>query len=409
MDDSNVPSAVQTNDESGCKEQVDGGNSGLDDKPAQILNDKPAQILNDKPAQILNDKPAQILNGNRVAPNDWKFYPGKTMYVMPPGPKKYQNIKKSPDKEPKFVPYEPYKAAVRSIVPELGQPSVAVFKRRMSTTSNCSKVSNKTTEADKEDVITTLTQEKQNLEVEIAKLNQQLSNMNLQMGSQAEINNELKNMLIASIGEDVEAKIQMLTEDKVLLAHKLLNFTGALAGRQDQLETVAGERDVLRSKFLAGSLIIEDLSKWKTFLCDRVDNLEGLLQTVLDENRKNRHLLKSAHENLKILQNEYKLEVPSKQKLLDSTTIAEDINKISLSLRKHLLGPQNQQNQNIHFAVHQTPTESRAQQILGQTLPREKMNDVDATCNAIMEASQALETTNIQLCCGHCTGTVKYV
>lgn len=84
------------------------------------------------------------------------------------------------------------------------------------------------------------------------KLNRQLANLNLQMVSQTQINNELKNMLIASIGEDVEAKIQMLTEDKVLLAHKLLNFTGALAGRQDQLDTVAGERDVLRSKFLAG-------------------------------------------------------------------------------------------------------------------------------------------------------------
>jgi len=80
----------------------------------------------------------------------------------------------------------------------------------------------------------------------------QLANMDLQMGSQAQVNNELKSMLVASIGEDIEAKIQMLTEDKVLLAHKLLNFTGALAGRQDQLETVAGERDVLRSKFLAG-------------------------------------------------------------------------------------------------------------------------------------------------------------
>lgn len=47
------------------------------------------------------------------------------------------------------------------------------------------------------------------------------------------------------------------------------------------------------------SLIIEDLAKWKTFLCDRVDILEASLQTVLDENRKNRHLLKSAHEYVK--------------------------------------------------------------------------------------------------------------
>lgn len=101
----------------------------------------------------------QMLNGNKVLANDRQFHPSKTMHEMTPGPKKYQNIKKSPDKEPKFVPYEPYKAAVRSIVPELGKPSVAVFKRRLSTASNCSKVSNVT--EDKEDVISMLTQEKQ--------------------------------------------------------------------------------------------------------------------------------------------------------------------------------------------------------------------------------------------------------
>lgn len=104
-------------------------------------------------------KPNEILNGNKVLPNDRQIRPSKTMHEMTPGPKKYQSIKKSPDKEPKFVPYEPYKAAVRSIVPELGQPSVAIFKRRLSTASNCSKVSNVT--EDKEDVITMLTQEKQ--------------------------------------------------------------------------------------------------------------------------------------------------------------------------------------------------------------------------------------------------------
>jgi len=104
-------------------------------------------------------KTNQILNGNKVLANDKQFHPCKTMHEMTPGPKKYQNIKKSPDKEPKFVPYEPYKAAVRSIVPELGKSSVAIFKRRLSTTSNCSKVSNVTEE--KEDMITMLTQEKQ--------------------------------------------------------------------------------------------------------------------------------------------------------------------------------------------------------------------------------------------------------
>lgn len=107
-------------------------------------------------------KPHPIFNGNRAAVNDKQFYSNKNMHVMTPGPKKYQNVKKSPDKEPKFVPYEPYKAAVRSIVPELTQPTVAIFKRRLSTSSNCSKTSNAIEDKEeKEDEITVLTQEKQ--------------------------------------------------------------------------------------------------------------------------------------------------------------------------------------------------------------------------------------------------------
>lgn len=110
----------------------------------------------DRPSNIV--KTNQITNGNQMSPNGRQLCPGKVMHVMTPGPKKCQNVKKSPDKEPKFVPYEPYKAAVRSIVPELSQPSIAVFKRKLSTASNCSKASNV---AEDKDVITVLAQEKQ--------------------------------------------------------------------------------------------------------------------------------------------------------------------------------------------------------------------------------------------------------
>lgn len=100
-------------------------------------------------------------NGGRASPNHRQLCPGRVMHVMTPGPRTCQNVKKSPDKEPKFVPYEPYKAAVRSIVPELSRPSsVAVFKRKLSTASSCSKASNVTEDKDAVSV-TVLAQEKQ--------------------------------------------------------------------------------------------------------------------------------------------------------------------------------------------------------------------------------------------------------
>jgi len=130
MENQNVSSSVKSN--------------GLDEKHSESDN---------------TIKSNQILNDTQSSTTDRQFIPCKTMHVMTPGPKKYQNVKKSPDKEPKFVPYEPYKAAVRSIVPELSQPSVAIFKRRLSTVSNCSKTSN--TAENKENVITLFNQEKQ--------------------------------------------------------------------------------------------------------------------------------------------------------------------------------------------------------------------------------------------------------
>lgn len=114
--------------------------------------------LNDLDPNELEPRDTVKLNSDQSLSNGLNFHPSKTLHVMTPGPKTYSSNKKSPDKELKFVPYEPYKAAVRSIVPELSQPS-AVFKRRLSTASNCSKASNKVEE--KEDVITILTQEKQ--------------------------------------------------------------------------------------------------------------------------------------------------------------------------------------------------------------------------------------------------------
>lgn len=58
------------------------------------------------------------------------------------------------------------------------------------------------------------------------------------------------------------------------------------------------------------------------------------------------------------------MEAPIKQKPLDSTTIAEDINQMSLLLRKHLLGTEIKEPQ-VHAAVHQTQAESQAQTVRG--------------------------------------------
>lgn len=58
-------------------------------------------------------------------------------------------------------------------------------------------------------------------------------------------------MLVAAVGEDLETRVQHLTESKFLLAKELLNSAYNLTSHQEQTEWLSGQCEVWRSKFLA--------------------------------------------------------------------------------------------------------------------------------------------------------------
>jgi hypothetical protein len=65
------------------------------------------------------------------------------------------------------------------------------------------------------------------------------------------VNSELKTLLVAAVGEDLESRVQHLTEDKLQLARALLNSANHLTSHQEQTEWLSGQCEVWRSKFLA--------------------------------------------------------------------------------------------------------------------------------------------------------------
>lgn len=69
--------------------------------------------------------------------------------------------------------------------------------------------------------------------------------------SHIQVNGELKNLLVAAVGEDLQTRVHLLTEDKLQLARALLNSAQNLSTHQEQTEWLAGQCEVWRSKFLA--------------------------------------------------------------------------------------------------------------------------------------------------------------
>lgn len=72
-----------------------------------------------------------------------------------------------------------------------------------------------------------------------------------QLKFQMQVNSELKNLLVAAVGEDLQTKVNVLTEDKLQLARALLNSAHNLSTHTEQIEYLAGQSEVWRSKFLA--------------------------------------------------------------------------------------------------------------------------------------------------------------
>lgn len=65
----------------------------------------------------------------------------------------------------------------------------------------------------------------------------------------------MKALLVASVGEDMEARVHFLTEDKVKLGDNIRQYVEKIALDFEQKEKLSIEADIWRSKFLASRYI----------------------------------------------------------------------------------------------------------------------------------------------------------
>lgn len=88
-------------------------------------------------------------------------------------------------------------------------------------------------------------------ENQIAELKKERDSCESQLKFQVQVNSELKNLLVAAVGEDLQTRVNVLTEDKLQLARALLNSAHNISSHTEQIEYLASQSEVWRSKFLA--------------------------------------------------------------------------------------------------------------------------------------------------------------
>ncbi|XP_053698178.1 uncharacterized protein LOC128745185 [Sabethes cyaneus] len=234
-------------------------------------------------------------------------------------------------KEPRFVPFEPYKGAVNPIIPYKNNENRIKISDRNNLdlnvlVSQMSTITNKELKGDstKEE----LNADKQKYEKQIEDLKKERDYYQGQLKFQAQVNSELKNLLVAAVGEDLQTKVNVLTEDKLHLARKLLNSAENLSSHTEQIEFLAGQSEVWRSKFLASSLMVEELARWKTSLLQKNSLLLTSNKELLEVTCKLREMQSDILRNLKFLANQKDVALKSSNVLeltAESVNISEQL------------------------------------------------------------------------------------
>lgn len=114
-----------------------------------------------------------------------------------------------------------------------------------------------------------------------------------------DVNRELKRLLVASVGNELEAKLNQLTTEKVKLAIDLDVSVQKISEYREEVDELCVECDVWRSKFLASRVLIDELSRWGNSLFTQCSDSQKALRALLKERAIMFKDLGKCHEDLR--------------------------------------------------------------------------------------------------------------
>ncbi|MEE6469365.1 hypothetical protein FKM82_008603 [Ascaphus truei] len=246
-----------------------------------------------------------------------------------------------------------------------------------------------------------------------------------QIKVQTEVNRELKKLLVASVGDDLQYHFERTAREKnqLILENEALGRNTAQLS--EQLERMSIQCDVWRSKFLASRVMADELTNLRTNLQRQNRDAQSALQDLLSERDKFCHEMSATQKVLEELlvslqwgrQQTY---YPSAQPH-STTELVVANHKLATAVKSHLLGntgsdSPKQTPQPVEFCS--TPAEKMAERVLRALDPityTEGSSDLqflESSSSSFLAAKKNIgrfhpytRYENITFnCCNRCTG-----
>ena len=110
-----------------------------------------------------------------------------------------------------------------------------------------------------------------------------LVSLQSQLKVQTDINRELKRLLVASVGSDLEHRLQQMAQERAELSRDLDFSLQQVMSNSEELDQVVIECDIWRSKFIASRVMLDELASWKAELSLELRESHRALKHILKE------------------------------------------------------------------------------------------------------------------------------
>ncbi|KAM4860663.1 golgin-45 isoform 2-T3 [Thomomys bottae] len=245
-----------------------------------------------------------------------------------------------------------------------------------------------------------------------------------QLRVQTEVNRELKKLLVASVGDDLQYHFERLAREKNQLILENEALSRNTAQLSEQLERMSIQCDVWRSKFLASRVMADELTNSRAVLQRQNRDAQSAIQDLLSEREQFRQEMmatqKFLEELLVSLQWGREQTYSPNPQLHSTAELAVTNHKLAKAVNSHLLGNVGSNNQkkspsSVEFCS--TPAEKMAEKVLRILDPvtcvesspdnpfSDSSNTLLATKKNIGRFHPYTRYENITFnCCNHCQG-----
>ncbi|CAF5200598.1 unnamed protein product, partial [Rotaria magnacalcarata] len=146
-----------------------------------------------------------------------------------------------------------------------------------------------------------LSSDQQELKLELEHVQDENAGLKQQLDIQTQVNAELKKLLVASIGNDFQYRLERLLRDKSRYEIEIQILTRKINDLLEDIEKLTIKCDINQSKLAGSRVLIDELNMHKSVLSVQYNDCTNVIQRLLAERSKIAKELVQVHSSLSLL------------------------------------------------------------------------------------------------------------